>query len=55
MMHPDDPFAMRSYRTSREAYGTSLYFPKRNYDWLYLVGAVFAVAVLAVGVIWLRS
>lgn len=55
MMHPDDPFSMRAYRTSREAYGTSLYFPKRSKDWLWMVGAVAVVVVLAVVVAKMRG
>lgn len=66
-MHPDYPetyrydprsirfniSAMRAYRTTREAYGYSLYFEKRNLDWLWIVGAI--VVIVAVVVVWRLS
>lgn len=48
MTNFDDPATSRSYRTTRDAYGYSLYPEKRNRDWLLMVGAVVLVVALAV-------
>jgi|GEM_PF-3687272 len=38
--NPDDPLTMRFPRTSREAFGRQVYFPKRSREWLWMAGAV---------------
>jgi hypothetical protein len=42
--NPDDPLTTRFPRTSREAFGRQVYFPKRSRDYLWLVGAAVIVS-----------
>lgn len=54
-MHPDDFNATRFYRTSKEAFGTQIYFERPSNDWIWAFG-LFVAGILALGAwIWYRT